>query len=173
MLENFVAVSGTRVAFLSDLIRGSGLRIKNPVDRLYSQHGFLFPTEVNSFNVVAYLNGDKSMEVANEGVIKGLMLRHDGQLDEWVRGDNNAASLPRMIKRVMPWGEGVVFARSNSMTLEESLTAALDVHDDNLELAVALTKETLRHGPSQIHIMNIPDILVELNKRFPLKGKGK
>jgi hypothetical protein len=173
MLENFVAVSGNRIAFMADLIRGSGLRIKNSVDRLYTQHGFLFPTEMNSYNVIAYLNGDKTPEVANEGVIKAVLLRHDGQLEEWVRGDQAGLSIPRMIKRVLPWGEGVVFARSNSLTLEESITAALDVHDDNLELALALTKETLRHGPSPLYFMDIPEIVTELHKRFPLKGKGK
>lgn len=174
MIDNFIAVSGNKVAFLSDLIRTNGLRIKCPVDKLYTEHGFLFPTSGNSLNLIAYLGGDKSIECSDEGVIKGVLLRHDGTMEEWIRGQDHGRQNPRMVKRCMPWGEGVVFLRSNNLTLEEQMVAMMDIHNDDLNKSMEMLLTHVRHGPSTIHIMDIPTILLELNKRFPQKkAKGK
>ena len=63
--------------------------------------------------------------------------------------------------------------RSNCMEVEESFIAAMDATNDNLEKSLALVQQTLRNTAARMTILHIPDIIEELNKRFPLDSKKR
>lgn len=170
MINNFAVISGNNVLFAHDLVRPNGFVVKVPVDYYYSEWGFLIPLEVNGLNVLEYLKGDRDLELSEEAVIKAYLLKHDGVLEEWSHARNKSVT---MVRRVSPWGPGVSAVRSNCMEVEESFIAAMDATNDNLEKSLALVQQTLRNTAARMTILHIPDIIEELNKRFPLDSKKR
>jgi len=170
MINNFAVVSGNEILFAHDLIRPNGFVVKVPVDYFYSEWGFLVPLEVNALNVLEYLNGDRDLELTEEAVIKAFLIKHDGVMEEWCHARNKPVG---MMRRISPWGPGVSSVRSNCMEVEEAFIAAMDATDDNLEKSLALVQQTLRNTAARITTLQIPEIVEELNKRFPLKSKKR
>lgn len=170
MNDNFLLMNGNEIAFISDLYRTNGLRMKVSVDALYTPHGFLVPLAANAFNLIAYLDGDNSVENCGEGALRGWLITHGGRIEEWTRAELNVSKKQSLAKRVIPWGPGVVGIRANYVETEEVLYAAMDFHNDDIRSAMILAKETMREGQAPIHILSIPAIIEELNKRFPQKG---
>lgn len=166
MITNFAAFSGNDVLFAHDLIRPNGLVVKVPVNYYYSEWGFLIPLECNALNVLEYLKGDRDLELTDDGVMKAMIVLHDGTLEEWSRQRVSKVELGR---RIVPWGPEVVQVRSNCMETEESWVAALDATDNDLDKALALVQQTLRNTAARFTKLHIPDIVAELNKRFPVK----
>ncbi len=171
MNDNFILMNGNEIAFISDLYRVNGLRMKLSVDALYTPHGFLVPLAANAFNLIAYLDSDTSFENCGEGALRGWLITHSGRIEEWTRAESSVGKKASLAKRVIPWGQGVVGIRGNYVETEEVLYAAMDVHDDDIRKATCLAKDTLREGPAPVHILSIPAIIEELHKRFPQKGK--
>lgn len=68
--------------------------------------------------------------------------------------------------RMIPYGDGVVYVRSNSAAVEESFIAALDVTGNDLKKSVELVRSTLRQGPSEVHILNLKDIIATLKTKY-------
>ncbi|MNQ90845.1 hypothetical protein D3C85_1061990 [compost metagenome] len=170
MSFNFAAVVGNEVMFFQDLIKPNGLIAKVPVSYYYSDWGFIIPMEFNGLNVLAYLNGDRDLEVMTEGTIKAYLITHEGELEEWSSRPTGPVG---MMRRILPWGPEVAHCRSNTMDLEEIWTAALDATDDNLDAALAIVQQTTRSSSARIVKLQIPDIIKELNERFPRKGKRR
>lgn len=168
MNENFVLTNGNEIAFISDIYRPNGLRTQISPEALYTKHGFLIPLGPWAFNLIAYFEGDDSQEGMSEGALRGWLITPSGRIEEWSTGDK--AGVRRMLKRLVPWGPGVVGIRGGYVETEETLFAAMDFHDNDIRKALALASDTLREGPAPIHIMSIPAIVEELNKRFPQKG---
>lgn len=164
--ENIVAVVGNEILFNQDLIKPNGFVIKLPVSHYYSKWGFLVPTAINAFNVIEYLNGARDIEVSAGGVILCYFITHDGVMEEWVvTGPGSACPI---LRRILPWGPEVVHCRSNSGPVEEAWTAALDATDDDLDRALALVQQTHRVTSARVVKLQIPEIIEELNRRFPL-----
>ncbi|MCO6704773.1 hypothetical protein [Streptomyces sp. CHB9.2] len=168
MNENFVVTNGNEIAFISDIYRPNGLRTQINPDALYSKHGFLVPLSPCAFNLLAYLDGDDSSEGLLEGALRGWLITHSGRIEEWSIGDKNGKR--SMLKRLVPWGQGIVGIRGAYVETEETLFASMDFHENDIRKALMLASDTLREGPAPIHIMSIPAIVEELNKRFPQKG---
>ena len=170
MSHNFAAVVGNEIVFFQDLIKPNGLVVKVPLSYYYSDWGFIVPMEYNALNLLDYLNGDRDLELTSEGTIKAYLITHEGAIEEWSSRTHTAVSF---IRRIMPWGPEVVHNRSNTMEVEEVWTAALDATNDNLDDALSLVQKTLRNTSARIVKLQIPDIVKELNERFPRKSKKR
>jgi hypothetical protein len=128
----------------------------------------LIPLGTCAFNVLAFLDGDTAQEGLLEGALRGWLITSSGRIEEWSIGEKGGKR--GMVKRGVPWGPGVVNIRGAYVETEETLFASMDFHENDIRKALMLASDTLREGPAPIHIMSIPAIVEELNKRFPQKG---
>lgn len=171
MMTNFAMISGDRITFMHDLQKANGLPMRVPVDYWYSEWGFLIPLEANGTSILSYLNGHRDMELMCCGTVKAWMITPEGLLEEWLTKLDSTDIIVE--RRIVPMGPGVYGARSNDISVEEVLTAALEITEGDLGKSLEIAERTIRKGPGRVAELNISDIVKNINERFPLKGKRK
>jgi len=161
-MSNYVAILDDKIAFSNRIVGANGNLITVPMDSLYTPYGFLFPTEVTSFNLLDYFEGDRAPHEHIETAVFGVLLTAQGIMYEFA--ESSECKFGVLARRRLAYGEGARYVKSNERSSEERMIMALHLTND-FQKAHELVRKVARNIPDTVVVMKIDDIIEELQKR--------